>query len=54
MPLVQSLDLLRSGIADPLFRSVVDSVYERVKAGSSLSEAFEEHGGLFPASLPHR
>jgi len=48
MPLVQSLDLLRSGIADPLFRSVVDSVYERVKAGSSLSEAFEEHGGLFP------
>jgi type IV pilus assembly protein PilC len=48
MPLVQSLDLLRSGIADPLFRSVVDSVYERVKAGSSLSDAFEEHGGLFP------
>ena len=33
MPLVQSLDLLRSGIADPLFRSVLDAVYERVKAG---------------------
>ena len=48
MPLVQSLDLLRGGIADPLFRSVLDAVYERVKAGSALSDAFEEHGALFP------
>jgi type IV pilus assembly protein PilC len=48
MPLVQSLDLLRSGISDPLFRSVLDAVYERVKAGSALSDAFEEHGTLFP------
>jgi type IV pilus assembly protein PilC len=48
MPLVQSLDLLRGGISDPLFRSVLDAVYERVKAGSALSDAFEEHGTLFP------
>ena len=48
MPLVQSLDLLRSGIADPQFRSVLDAVYERVKAGAALSDAFEEHGSLFP------
>jgi type IV pilus assembly protein PilC len=48
MPLVQSLDLLRSGISDPLFRSVLDTVHERVKAGSALSDAFEEHGTLFP------
>src|SRR3954447_17489944 len=48
MPLVQSLDLLRGGISDPLFRLVLDTVYERVKAGSALSEAFEEHGALFP------
>jgi type IV pilus assembly protein PilC len=48
MPLVQSLDLLRSGISDPLFRSVLDTVHERVKAGSALSDAFEEHGALFP------
>ena len=48
MPLVQSLDLLRGGMADPLFRSVLDAVYERVKAGSALSDAFEEHGALFP------
>jgi len=48
MPLVQSLDLLRGGISDPLFRSVLDTVHERVKAGTALSEAFEEHGALFP------
>jgi type IV pilus assembly protein PilC len=48
MPLVQSLDLLRSGISDALFRSVLDAVYERVKAGAALSDAFEEHGTLFP------
>jgi type IV pilus assembly protein PilC len=48
MPLVQSLDLLRSGISDALFRSVLDTVYERVKAGAALSDAFDEHGTLFP------
>ena len=29
-------------------RSVLDDVYERVRAGSALSEAFEAHGELFP------
>ncbi|HXE79933.1 MAG TPA: type II secretion system F family protein [Vicinamibacterales bacterium] len=55
MPLVQSLDLLRGGIRDPLFRSVVDTVHSRVRAGASLSEAFGEHGalvsGVYTASL---
>jgi len=27
---------------------VLDDVYGRVRAGSSLSEAFEAHGSLFP------
>ena len=48
MPLVQSLDILRRRISNPIFKSVVDDVYERVRAGSSLSEAFEAHGTLFP------
>jgi type IV pilus assembly protein PilC len=48
MPLVQSLDLLRSGVTSPHFRSVLDTIYGRVKAGTSLSEAFEEHGDIFP------
>ncbi len=48
MPLVQSLDILRQRVANPLLKFVLDDVYEKVRAGSSLSEAFESHGTLFP------
>jgi type IV pilus assembly protein PilC len=48
MPLVQSLDILRQRITNPIFKVVLDDVYERVRAGSALSEAFEAHTGLFP------
>ena len=48
MPLVQSLDILRRRVANAFFKSVLDDVYERVRAGNSLSEAFEAHGTLFP------
>ena len=50
MPLVQSLDILRSRVEHPTFRSVLDEVYEKVRAGSALSEAFGAHGDLFPAA----
>jgi type IV pilus assembly protein PilC len=48
MPLVQSLDILRQRLANPLFRSVLDDVLEKVRAGTALSEAFASHGDLFP------
>ena len=48
MPLVQSLDILRQRIQHPLFRAVLDDVYDKVRAGSALSEAFAAHGALFP------
>ncbi len=48
MPLVQSLDILRQRITNPTFKVVLDDVYQRVRAGSALSEAFEAHAGLFP------
>jgi type IV pilus assembly protein PilC len=48
MPLVQSLDLLRHQIASPVFRTVLDDVYEKVRSGVALSEAFSDHGDLFP------
>ena len=48
MPLVQSLDILRQRVANPLLKSVLDDVYDRVRAGNSLSEAFEAQGTLFP------
>jgi type IV pilus assembly protein PilC len=48
MPLVQSLDILRQRLPNPLFKAVLDDVYERVRGGSALSEAFEAQGDLFP------
>jgi type IV pilus assembly protein PilC len=48
MPLVQSLDLLRRRVESPVFRHVLDDVYERVRSGSALSDAFGAHGAVFP------
>ena len=48
MPLVQSLDILRRRVANPVFKGILDDVHDRVRAGSALSEAFEAHGSLFP------
>src|SRR5512135_499818 len=47
MPLVQSLEILRQRLVNPVFKSVLDDVYERVRAGSSLSDAFAAHPDLF-------
>jgi len=49
MPLVQSLDILRQRVANPTFKTVLDSIHDRVRSGTALSDAFAEHGGMFPA-----
>src|SRR5919109_584138 len=48
MPLVQSIDLLRRQVVNPVFRAVLDDVHEKVRGGTALSEAFASHGTLFP------
>jgi type IV pilus assembly protein PilC len=48
MPLVQSLDLLRSRVTSPTFRRVLDDVHEKVRSGTALSDAFASQGDLFP------
>lgn len=48
MPLVQSLDILSHRIDNPELKTVIDDVHERVRSGTSLSEAFEAQEGLFP------
>jgi type IV pilus assembly protein PilC len=50
MPLVQSLDILRSRVAHPTFRAVLDDVHERVRGGGALSDAFAQQGDLFPGA----
>jgi type IV pilus assembly protein PilC len=49
MPLVQSLDILRARLANPVFKAVLDDVHEKVRSGTALSEAFQSHGDLFPS-----
>lgn len=49
MPLVQSLDILRSRLSNPVFKAVLDDVYEKVRGGTALSDAFAAHGDLFPS-----
>jgi type IV pilus assembly protein PilC len=49
MPLVQSLDILRSRLSNPVFKAVLDDVHEKVRSGTALSDAFQEHGDLFPS-----
>lgn len=49
MPLVQSLDILRRNVPNPTFKAVLDDVYEKVRSGTALSDAFEQHGDLFPS-----
>ena len=48
LPLVQSLDLLKRRVTSPAFRAVLDDVHERVRSGTSLSDAFAAQGDLFP------
>jgi type IV pilus assembly protein PilC len=48
MPLVQSLDLLKSRVTSPTFRNVLNDVHEKVRSGTALSDAFALHGDLFP------
>ena len=55
MPLVESLGILRQRVENPLFKSMLDDVYERVRSGAALSEAFEAQQpplpGVYTASL---
>jgi type IV pilus assembly protein PilC len=48
MPLVQSIDLLRHQVVNAVFRGVLDDVHEKVRGGVALSDAFADHGDLFP------
>lgn len=55
LPLVESLDVLRQRIESPSFRSMLDDVHGRVRAGEALSEAFDAQRpalpGVYAASL---
>jgi type IV pilus assembly protein PilC len=43
MPLVQSLDILRRDVPNAVFKGVLDDVYDKVRSGTALSDAFDAH-----------
>ena len=49
MPLTQSLEILRQRVENPTFKAVLDGVHSKVQSGTALSDAFSEHGDMFPA-----
>jgi type IV pilus assembly protein PilC len=54
LPLVQSLDILRKRVPNPILRGALDDVHARVRSGASLSDAFEAQrlfSGVYTASL---
>ncbi len=54
LPLVQSLNILRKRVPNPVFRVALDDIHERIRSGSSLSDAFAAQGlfsAVYTASL---
>jgi type IV pilus assembly protein PilC len=51
LPLLQSLDVMLERQKDPLFRTSLGNIRERVKSGVALSEAFKTEGDLYPPIL---
>jgi type IV pilus assembly protein PilC len=54
LPLVQSLEILRKRLQNATFKAAIDDVYEKVRSGIALSEAFEAQHlfpGVYTASL---
>ena len=55
LPVVESLDILRERTENRAFKSVLDDVCQRVRAGEALSQAFEvqtpKFSGVYVASL---
>jgi type IV pilus assembly protein PilC len=52
LPLLQALELMLERMPDPNFRSVLTDIRDRVKNGQDLSDAFAEHGEMFPRLYP--
>jgi type IV pilus assembly protein PilC len=52
LPLLQALDLMLERMHQGTFRAVLTEVRDKVKSGTDLSDAFAEHGDLFPRLYP--
>lgn len=48
LPLLQCIQILSERQKNPFFQKILVEIIDRIKSGSSLSEAFEAYGELFP------
>ena len=48
LPMLQALDLMLARQRDPLFRSTLTDIRDRVKSGEDLSSAIAAYGDMFP------
>ncbi len=48
LPMLQALDLMLARQKDPLFRSTLTDIRDRVKSGEDLSSAIAAYGDMFP------
>jgi len=48
LPMLQALDLMLARQKDPLFRSTLSDIRDRVKSGEDLSSAIAAYGDMFP------
>src|SRR5512134_346450 len=48
LPLLQSIDVMLERQRDPLFRRTLQTIREKVKGGTALSEAVRAEGNVFP------
>ena len=54
LPLMQALDILRRRSPNPIFKTALNDIYDKVRSGTALSDAFEAQGlfsGIYTASL---
>lgn len=52
LPLLSALDLMVRRMRKGSFRTALEDIREKVRTGEDLSEAFAEHGDLFPRLYP--
>jgi type IV pilus assembly protein PilC len=49
LPIINCLEILIERRKNPVFKHVLIDIRDQVRAGTSLSEAFDSHGDLFPS-----
>lgn len=52
LPLLQALSMMLERQRNPQFREILSDVYEKVKSGEEMSDAFAAHAEYFPSLYP--